>query len=81
MRLIWPTTEGRYRALLKVVPRLRECCRQGQADVVSNSSNNIHQTWGPPFSRALWSTCMRTEGVQLSNSGLDGQTQISLGAT
>ena len=27
-------------------PRLRECCRQGQAEVVSNSINKIHQTWG-----------------------------------
>ena len=31
--------------------RLRECCRQSQAEVVSKSSNKIHQTWGPPFSR------------------------------
>ena len=37
----------------KVVPRLRECCRQSQAEVVSKSSSKIHQTWGPPFSRAL----------------------------
>ena len=36
-------------ACKKVVPRLRECWRQGQAEVVSNSSNKIHQTWGPPF--------------------------------
>ena len=38
---------------LKVVPRLRECCGQGQAEVVSNCRNKIQQTWGPPFSRAL----------------------------
>ena len=25
--------------------RLREFCRQGQADVVSKSRNKIHQTW------------------------------------
>ena len=37
-----------------MVPRLRECCRQGQAEVVSDSRNKIHQTWGPPFSRALY---------------------------
>ena len=37
----------------KVIPRLRECCRHSQAEVVSKSSNKIHQTWGPPFSRAL----------------------------
>ena len=33
---------------------MRECCRQSQAEVASNSSNKIHQTWGPPFSRALY---------------------------
>ena len=38
----------------KVVPRLREYCRQIQAGLVSKSSNKIHQTWGPPFSRALY---------------------------
>ena len=27
---------------------------QAQAEVVSKSSNKIHQTWGPPFSRALY---------------------------
>ena len=39
---------------LKVVPRLCECCRQSQAEVVSKSSNKIHQTWGPPFNQALY---------------------------
>ena len=38
---------------LKVVPRLRECCRQSQAKVVSKSRNKIQQTWGLPFSQAL----------------------------
>ena len=38
----------------KVVPRLCECCRQSQAEVVSKSSNKIHQTWGPPFSQTLY---------------------------
>ena len=33
----------------EVVPRLRECCRQSQAELVSKSSIKIHQTWGPPF--------------------------------
>ena len=37
----------------KVVPSLRECSRQSQAEVVSKSSNKIHQTWNPHFSRAL----------------------------
>ena len=33
--------------------RVRECCRQSQAEVVSNSRNKIHLTWGPPFWLAL----------------------------
>ena len=39
---------------LKVVPRLRELCRQGQAGMISNSSNKVHQTWDLPFSRVLY---------------------------
>ena len=39
-----------------MVPRLCEC-RQSQAKVVSNSRNKIHQTWGLPFTRALYSCC------------------------
>ena len=48
----------------KVVPRLRECCRQVEADMVSNTRNNIHQTWERPYSGALyilwsgWSLCI-----------------------
>ena len=38
----------------KVGPRLREHHRRVDAEVVSNSSNKIHQTWEPPFSRALY---------------------------
>ena len=38
----------------KVIPRLRECYRQLGAEVVSNSSNKLNQTWGPPFRRALY---------------------------
>ena len=37
-----------------MVPRLRECCRQTEAEVVSMSMNKIHQTWGPPFNLALY---------------------------
>ena len=35
-------------------PRLRECCRKAKAEVVSKGSNKIQQTWGSPFSRALY---------------------------
>ena len=29
----------------KVGPRLRECCKQSQAEVASKSRDKIHQTW------------------------------------
>ena len=35
-------------------PRLRECCRQVEAEVVSNSQNKIHQTWERKFSPPLY---------------------------
>ena len=35
-------------------PRLPECCRQVEAEVVSKSRNKIPQTWGPPISGALY---------------------------
>ena len=35
---------------------MRECARQPQAEVLSKSRSNIHQSWGPPFSRALYSS-------------------------
>ena len=50
---LFHTLSNLYRARLKMIPRLRECCRQSQAEVLSKSSNKIHQTWGPSFSRAL----------------------------
>ena len=30
-------------------PRLGECCRQVEAEVVGDSRNKIHQSWGPPI--------------------------------
>ena len=39
----------------RMVPRLLEFFRQGQAEVVSKSRNEIHQTWGPPIRGALYS--------------------------
>ena len=38
----------------KVVPRLRECRRQGQTEVVSNKRNKSRQSRRLPFSRALY---------------------------
>ena len=37
----------------KVVPRLQECCRQVEAEGVSNSRNRILKTWARPYSEAL----------------------------
>ena len=39
----------------RVLPWLRECSRQVEAEVVSNSSNKIHQTWEALFWRPLYS--------------------------
>ena len=44
-----------YKARQKMVLRLRELFRQGQAEVVSNSKNKILATWEPFFCRALHS--------------------------
>ena len=40
--------------LNKAVPRLRECCRQVEAEEVSNSRNNIHKTRELSYSQALY---------------------------
>ena len=37
----------------RVTLRLRECCSKIGAEVVSNSRNKIHQTWGPLFGTHL----------------------------
>ena len=37
-----------------MLPKLRECSRQVEAEVVSNSSSQLHQTWGPWISRSLY---------------------------
>ena len=62
-----------YRAWLKEA-RLRECCRQGRAEVVSNRSNKIHQTWGPPFSRSLYIPHHRTNLPPEKHAALLGKT-------
>ena len=38
----------------QAVPRLPECCRQAEAEVICNSRNKIHQTWEQPYSEALY---------------------------
>ena len=46
---IWRNTGLQYKA----GPRLRECCRQVEGQVVSKRRNKIHQTWEWPCTEAL----------------------------
>ena len=49
--------------------RLRECCRRAKAEVISNSSNKIHQTWCTNFSQFLYNlekNCF-TNGLMMSH--------------
>ena len=39
--------------IYKTIPKLQECCRQVETELVSNSRNKIHQTWRRPYSPAL----------------------------
>ena len=38
----------------KAVSRLRECCRQVEAEVIINSRNKLLRTWARPYSGALY---------------------------
>ena len=38
----------------RMLPKLRECSRQVEAEVVRNSSNKIHLTWEALFWRPLY---------------------------
>ena len=33
---------------------MSDCCRQSRAEVAIQISNEVNQTWGPPFSQALY---------------------------
>ena len=39
--------------LEQIIHRFRECCRKSRAEAECNSLTKIHQTWCPPFSRAI----------------------------
>ena len=43
-----------YRARLKGGPQFAWTLQADQAEVISNSRNKVHQTWGPPFGQALY---------------------------
>ena len=51
----------RYRTRLKGRPRLHECRRLPQAEVISDRKSKVHQTWDPPFCRSLY-TLARLRG-------------------
>ena len=55
----------------RAVPILRKCCRQVEAEVVSNSRNKVHQTWECHYSPAL---CIYSNG----NGCIDLISRISL---
>ena len=42
--------------------RLQECCRQVEAEVVSNGRNKVHQTWERPCSQALYIFLLSVRG-------------------
>ena len=54
---LWMSTGLQYMA----GPMLRECCQQVETEVVSNSRNKIHQTWGPPYIGALYCIMPKVE--------------------
>ena len=83
-RLLWKKKERRWLKLMKiwldlakntglgkkVVPRLHECCRQNHAGVISKGSKQIHQTWGPLSSLALYSKGIRIHWSKPWPSGM-----------
>ena len=55
---------------------MRECCRQVEAEVLSNSRNKIHQTWGLPYSGALY-TLLSICGVLLFSAACPSQKRLA----
>ena len=51
--MVSPSKCKKYMDGLKSRPHVGEFFRQVEAGVVSNSWNKIHQTWGPPYNRAM----------------------------
>ena len=65
-------------------PRLHEYGRHVEAEVVSNSKNKIHQTWGPPFRRVrllfvfIALPCYVTESAEKAASAAQEGTPLGL---
>ena len=57
-------------------PRLRECCRQRHAKVISNSRNKIHKTWERKFSPPLF--CQAKWPAHSQQIGPDGTCVTNL---
>ena len=50
----------------KAIPRLQECCRKVEGELVGNSRNKILQTWEQPFRDSLCEY-KNVKGVYASN--------------
>ena len=69
---------AKWVSVVQASARLREWCRQAQAEVVSNSRNKIHATWGPLFSPVLYAEekhrdliCrFRVRGIEMPSTAL-----------
>ena len=53
----------------------------GQAEVVSNSMSKLHQTWGPPCSRALYLTLVPNASGTAWKSGQRSSSNLEIKAT
>ena len=62
-----------YRAWLKGGPQVAWMMQAGQAEVVRNRRDKFHQTWGPPFSLALYNKIHNsTAWAIMSDTGFAG---------
>ena len=60
---------------------LRECCRQVEAEVLSNSRNKIHQTWCLPYTRALYNSFDNGQYIFSVHESILGVYDTTEGAT
>ena len=56
--------------LYKAFPWLRECCRQGESEVIRNSRNKIHQTWKRPYRDSLYNYLISFSKSQVNDPKL-----------
>ena len=61
-----------------MLPRLRECSRQVEAEVVNNSSNKIHQTWEALFWQTLYKSQVQYYFFRLLPSSIESDIFLAL---